>query len=733
MATNLQTFPAPTALDRVLVTALAGFVALSFGLPVQAQSTLPEVRVQAGGSQPASVRAAVGGIGDQPVATTPQSVSLIRTETMRDLGANSLSSAIRSETSAGDAYNTLGYVETLQVRGFTLDNALNYRRDGLMISNHAPMAFENKEGLEILKGVSGLQSGVSAPGGMINFVLKRPTETTLREVNFGLSERGTTLLHGDFGGRVGPDARLGYRINLAGEERRPEVRNAPGKRSFLSGFFDFRLPNDALLEAEFEHSRVRQRSVPGFGLLDVDGDGMAETLPGAIDPRINLNDQAWSQPFESTNNVGSLRFQQAFATSWFYGLRYGAQNIRTNDRTAFPDGCSSGPNYLYPGFCGNTDVDIYDYRSDNERRNTRTVEAFVRGDLLTGAVKHHLSAGFVRTRYEERFEPLQAYNWVGIDNVFNRQVLPGDGTPSSLNTLRDARTGEMYLTDAMSMGPFSLWFGLRHTQLSRSSERTDGSEAQHYDQSFTTPWGAIGYTPWNGGFSYLSAGRGVESEVVPNRPAYFTNYGAVLPALKSRQVELGFKQVLRGAGLASVALFDIHKPFSDDIAQTDGTMLRVADGREARHRGLEMAWTGRPTRSLALTAQATLIDAELTRALDPEQVGKRATNVAPLAASVQAAWQIAAIDGLTWINRASYAGRKAVTRDNSIELPAYWQLDTAFVLRQRTASGRLTWRFGIDNLFDRRYWRDAPTQYWGGVYLFPGMPRTARATVQYSF
>ena len=103
------------------------------------------------------------------------------------------------------------------------------------------------------------------------------------------------------------------------------------------------------------------------------------------------------------------------------------------------------------------------------------------------------------------------------------------------------------------------------------------------------------------------------------------------------------------------------------------------------------------------------------------------------AASVQAAWKIAAIDGLTWINRASYAGRKAVTRDNSIELPAYWQMDTAFVLRQRTASGRLTWRFGIDNLFDRRFWRDAPTQYWGGVYLFPGMPRTARATVQYSF
>jgi iron complex outermembrane receptor protein len=733
MAHNSQ-FP---GIHSVLATALASLAVTSTNLllvsDVLAQSSLPEVRVQAGSEQPARERSSVGGIGDEPVSSTPQSISIIRTETMRDLGASSLSSAIRSETSAGDAYNTLGYVETLQVRGFTLDNALNYRRDGLMISNHAPMAFENKEGIEILKGVSGMQSGVSAPGGMINYVVKRPTATNLRDVYFGLSERGTTLLHGDLGGRSGRNGMFGYRINVAAEERRPEVHDAPGHRQFLSGYFDLRLPNAALLEAEFEHHRVSQRSVPGFGLLDTDGDGVADTLPGPINPRINLNDQSWSQPFQSENTVGSLRFQQAFATSWFYGLRYGAQNIRTNDRTAFPDGCSSGANYLYPGFCGNYDVDIYDYRSDNERRNTRTMDAFVRGDFSTGSLRHHLTAGITRTRYEEGYELLQAYNWVGIDNVFNRQILPGDPTPSSPNTLRTARTDEVYLTDSVKIGRLSIWGGLRHTQLTRASERTDGSESQSYNQSFTTPWGAIGYQPWDGGFAYLSAGQGVESEVVPNRPSTFINYGAVLPALKSHQVELGYKHVLPGAGLASVAIFDISKPYSEDLAQFDGSLLRVADGRQVRHRGLELGWTGRPIRSLSLTARATLIDSETTRALDPALVGKRATNVAPLTANFQAGWQLPGVSGLTWINRAHYAAGKAVTSDNSIELPSYWQFDTAFVYRHKTSFGRTTWRFGIDNLFDRRYWRDAPTQYWGGVYLFPGMPRTARATVQLSF
>jgi len=727
-------YPLPPS-ARASAAPIAALVTLLVAGPevARAQATLPEVRVEARGGDPATERASVGGLSDAPVSRTPQAISVIRSESWRDLGADSVSAAVRGDTSTGDAYNTIGYVETLEVRGFTLDNAQNFLRDGLAISNHAPMALENKEAIEILKGVSGLQSAVSAPGGMVNYVLKRPTSTTLRNVFFGLSEKGTTRLHGDFGGRAGEGGQFGYRVNLVGENRRPEVDDAHGQRGLVSGFFDLRLPGNALLEAEFEYQRVNQISVPGFGLLDSNGDGVADTLPAPIDPRINLNNQPWSQPFESRNAVGSLRFQQAFATNWFYGLRYGEQRITTNDRTAFPDGCSSGPTYVYPGFCGNYDFDVYDYRSLDERRRMRDGEAYVRGEFATGAVRHEMSAGVRRIHYTERYQPLQAYNWVGVDNVFDRKVVPEDPTPSVPNTQRNARTDELYLTDTMRAGPWSLWLGLRHSKLSRSSERTDGSESVSYDQSFTTPWGAIGYQPWEGGFAYVSAGSGVETEVVPNRPLEFDNYGQVLPAVRSTQVELGYKQVIRGAGLASIALFDIRKPSSEDVAQPDGTTLRVADGREARHRGIELAWTGRPTRSLALAAQATLLDAEITRSLDPSLVGKRTTNVPPVAVSVQAGWDLPTVPGMTWINRAIYSGSKEATRDNSISLPWFWQWDTAIVYRHRSQAGAVTWRLGIDNVLDRRYWREAPTQYWGGVYLFPAMPRTFSASVALTF
>ena len=40
-----------------------------------------------------------------------------------------------------------------------------------------------------------------------------------------------------------------------------------------------------------------------------------------------------------------------------------------------------------------------------------------------------------------------------------------------------------------------------------------------------------------------------------------------------------------------------------------------------------------------------------------------------------------------------------------------------------------TWRAGVDNLFDKRAWRESPYQF-GHAYLYPLAPRTLRLSVQ---
>jgi iron complex outermembrane receptor protein len=697
------------------------------------ETTLPRVVVETQAVAPELRRLEVNTLSGAPLSETPLAAGVIDADRLRERGAASLSAAIRDEPAVGDAYNTIGYVESLQVRGFRLDSLLNYRRDGLPLSNHAPVALENVEAIEIVKGVAGVLGGSGAPGGLVNYRIKQPTEQPLRSVLAGVSERGSVLAHGDFGGRFGEAHAFGYRINVAASERRPQARDADGERRFASGFFDWRLSAGTTLVAEFEHHVVRQISVPGFGLLDVNGDGVAETLPAPISPRVNLNSLPWSLPFESRATTGSLRWQQQIASGWRAEVQAAAQRITTNDRIAFPDGCSSGPVYVYPGLCGNGDVDVYDYRSDDERRRTRTLDAFVAGSAATGGITHELRFGARRTRYSERLPPLQAYNFVGTTNVFAPIVLPEDPTPSVLNTQADLKMDELSASDVLRAGPASLWLGARWIRLERDSVRSDGSEANRFDQRFVTPWVALGWQPWGGGFGYLSFGRGVEIESVPNRPGDFVNSGAALPALRSEQVEAGFKQVTAAGHAFTLALFTIDKPYGDDLPQPDGRVLRVAGARESRHRGIEVSGNVLARRSLRLEGRAAWIDAKTTKAADPTLIGKRTTNVAPFAASLAAAWKFDAVPGFELGNFLTYSGRKPVTADNAVELPSYWQWDIAGVYRWRRAGTRLELSAGIDNVTDRRYWREAPTQDWGGIYLFPAQPRTARLSLRASW
>jgi iron complex outermembrane receptor protein len=49
----------------------------------------------------------------------------------------------------------------------------------------------------------------------------------------------------------------------------------------------------------------------------------------------------------------------------------------------------------------------------------------------------------------------------------------------------------------------------------------------------------------------------------------------------------------------------------------------------------------------------------------------------------------------------------------------------------RTTGHEWIGRFGVDNLFDRRAWRESPYQF-DHIYLYPLEPRTFRASLQVS-
>ncbi|PYG96397.1 TonB-dependent siderophore receptor, partial [Arthrobacter stackebrandtii] len=115
-------------------------------------------------------QAAVGSFQPAPLLDTPATISVFSQQLLEDRQVRKLSEVLQSDASVGESYAPIGYYENFNVRGFELNAASSYRIYGQTIAGEQNVALENKQQVELLKGLSGLQSGVSEPGGLINYV-----------------------------------------------------------------------------------------------------------------------------------------------------------------------------------------------------------------------------------------------------------------------------------------------------------------------------------------------------------------------------------------------------------------------------------------------------------------------------------------------------------------------------------------------------------------------------------
>jgi len=671
----------------------------------------------------------VSGFADQALATSPLSGGVASADQLADVGASKLSALTRFDASVGDAYNAEGYWSSFSVRGYVLDNRFNFRRDGLPINAETSLALGNVERIEWLKGTSGIQAGTSAPGGLVNVVVKRPV-ATLRRGTLGWEQDGTLTAAVDWSQRFGSGGAAGLRVNASTARLDPAVRDARGQRHQLALAADLIASPDTRLEFEVESTAQRQPSVPGFSLL-------GNTVPDAarIDPRVNLNNQRWTQPVEFAGLTSSLRWTQRLAAGWQFTAHAMTQRLRTDDRTAFPYGVYE-PDYSCPAWCDRYAPDgrfsFWEYVSDNERRHSEALDLAVSGRLTLGPVVHRLQAGVLATRYRGSFQD-QIFDLAGTGRIDGRLQAAASAGYTDANTNRDERSTEWQLRDAVRLTPaWQLWAGLRHVQLERRSERTspasDGLRATRLEQSATTPWIGLAHEPTARSLVYASWGQGLEVDVAPNRARY-VNAGQPLPALMSRQFELGWKASGDAHELA-LAAFDIDRPLAADLGSCDvpGSCRRVIDG-SARHRGIEAQGSWR-LGAWSWHAGAMWLQAERRGASDPTLNGQRPVNVPGAALRAGATWRAARLGGAEFGALLVAEGDRVVLPyDASVRIPGWSRLDLHARWRVQAGTSALTFRAGLDNATDRRAWREAPYQF-GHAYLFPLAPRTWRFSVQ---
>ncbi len=301
-----------------------------------------------------------------------------------------------------DAYNTEGYWDYLTVRGFVLDNRFNFRRDGLPISAETSIPLDNKSRIEILKGTSGMQAGTSAPGGLVNYVVKRPLDSALRSAAIEWRQRGSVTASLDLSQRFGAADAFGLRVNAAAAHLDPQVRDRPRAIAACS-----RWPATGASSRDTLH-RGRGRDQPPLATQ------RAGLQPARATPCL----RRWTRASTSTTSPGRSRScsmatpprcagTQRLADDWRSPRTLATQRLRTDDRIAFPFGCTTRADgtYYADRYCPDGSFDLYDFRSDNERRRTDALDVSLQGRVATGGDRPRAHRG---RAVQPREEPLPA-------------------------------------------------------------------------------------------------------------------------------------------------------------------------------------------------------------------------------------------------------------------------------------------------------------------------------------
>jgi iron complex outermembrane receptor protein len=702
----------------IALAALCGSVAAESSVTITGRAPAP-----AGG---------VAGFGDAPAARAPLQTSSFGAAALADQGVVQFGALPRLDASIGEAYNAEGYWAGFSMRGYALDPRFNTRRDGLPISGETALALEGLERIEIFKGTSGIQAGTSAPGGLVNLVVKRPVGT-LSGGRLEWRESGSVLAAVDLGERFGADRTLGLRLNAAAERLDPAWRDTRGRRSLLAAALDWQAGPDTLLQAEVERSTQRQPSVVGYSLL-------GDVVPAAdsTDPRRNLNLQPWREDVVFGASTASLRWQQRLGDDWRFTLHGMRQQLDTNDRTAFPYGRYDPLSFdcePCDRFASDGSFTYWQYISNGERRTSDALQAQLAGRWRQGGVTHAVEVGVLATRYRGRFQD-QVFDIAGPGRIDGSLDTPPSSGFLDANTNRDERSTEWFVRDAMQLGArWQLWAGLRHAQIGRESVRTsadaDGSlRATDFERSATTPWLALALQLAPRTMVYTSWGRGLEADVAPNRARY-ANAGASL-ALTSRQLELGIKHGDERVE-AALTLFDIDRDVAADlgVCAAAGTCMRAADG-SARHRGVEAALQGEAG-AYGWRVSAMRLDAARRGSQQPGVNGQRPVNVPSATLRALGEMRLPALPGLALsAGLVAESDRVVLPYDERVHIPGWGRLDLGARWQHGWKGATLTWRLGVDNASDRRAWKESPYQF-GHAYLYPLAPRTWRASLHAAF
>jgi iron complex outermembrane receptor protein len=679
--------------------------------------TLPTLEVEGrAATQPprsfSAGQATTGTKTDTPLIETPQAISVITRDQMDLRQVGSVTEAMRYTPGVRtDAYGENPRYDWFYLRGFRADT-VGLFLDGLRFDAAAltgrPEAW-GLERIEVLRGPSSVLFGQNAPGGVVNMVSRRPTDTAQGEVRLGAGSHDRLQAAFTTSGPLTADGTWLYSLTGLARDADTQVDYIPDNRVFLAPALTWRPSADTRLTflSYYQYDETRgSEFLPYSGTVVPSAFGRIPVSRFTGEPSFDVfNRRQYGLGYEFEH-----RFDDTFTVR--QNLRYG--HVDGDWRQTYGLGLQAD---------GRT-LNRYSYESRRES-STFQVDTQLQTRFATGAVQHTLLTGvdygratFDNVQNGATGTPIDVYA-----PVYGRVVR--DLAPLS-NELQTRDQLGVYVQDQIRYGNWALTLGGRYDWATTESEnRLRGTSTTADDGAFTGRIGLVYLAP-NG----LAPFASYSTSFLPQLGS--TAAGTPFRPTEGEQVEAGVKFQPPGRN-SFVQLAAFHITQRNSLTTDPANRLFQVQTGEVEVRGLELEAVAEVTPELRVIGAYTYLDAEITRANDGT-VGNRPNGIPAHQASLYGDYSFreGPLRGLGVGGGVRYLGNTPVGNANTALVPSVTLFDASlrFDLERLGPSLRGA-RFNLTatNLADERYVASCDTL----SACFYGTGRTVLGSLSYAW
>lgn len=664
--------------------------------------------------------ASTGPWGARAVIDTPYSINVTSRQMIESMVASDMDQIFKmNPVVQNSAPSTVYGTPYVTIRGFDSQKGVV---DGVRLSSTLTgISTEELESVEIMNGLSGFMYGAGNPGGVTNYVLKRPTLTRTSDITVGNYGGGQWFAHVDLGNRIDKDGKLAYRFNLSYQDGKTSKDVQHLARTLVSGAIDWHAADNLLVQVEGAHTYYRLQGI------DSRFYAYANTSFGALGH--------W---------IPALDNSKTYTPSWTYNQTK-TDRIGANVKWTLDDTFSLRAAYLYkrdeaesinvyPAYYADSGYVVgWPSRSAPSWNYAQGGYAYLDSHFHTFGIEHHLTLGVSGDSLRVVNHVNSSVSATASPAFTDPNDLMGWAMPSVLNTTDWGGTYKSsYATNANIIlgddiqftGKLGALIGLNRTTIMVHNYLETGGIDSQYNKTAYTPTVSLIYKPVKRLTAYASYMQGLEEgDTVPNDATLYTNPGQIMKPYLSKQYEVGVKYAPTSALLLTGALYRIEKANSYEEREADGRITLNQDGIQV-HQGLELTATGQVTKQLSVVLGGTFMDLKVTKTDDPTLIGTRPTGVSDRLLKAYLDYSLPWVPGLSVTGGAYHAGTMFKDAQNLQKIPGYTIFDMGLHYKMQVDRHPLRFDLNIANITGKDYWA---TSYSLGI------PRNGAFSVKYGF